>query len=72
MINLETGEFIHDIGNGSGIDSNGHFHMQFGSNMSLDTVTGQTHITSGWSDADDTSFSFFQKMFGSSEDEDEE
>ena len=71
MIDLETGEFIHDMGNGSGIDSNGHFHMQFGSGMSLDTETGETHLTSGWRDRDDSPSSFFGKFSRFFDDEDD-
>jgi hypothetical protein len=70
MIDLETGEFIHDMGNGSGIDSNGHFHMRFGSGMSLDTETGETHITSGWKNDDDSSFfGKLSSLFGGDEEE---
>ena len=50
ILNYENGEFIYPISDNMGIDPYGNLHMRMNDNMSMDVVTGEVHINSGWKD----------------------
>lgn len=50
---FEDGDFIMDMGNDMGLDSDGNMMIKMGSNMAMDIETGDLHIVSGWDDEED-------------------
>ncbi len=53
IYDYENGEYIYPTSGSMGYDSDGHFHMRMGGNLSIDMETGELHMTSGWDDDED-------------------
>ena len=53
FFDYDDGDFVFQTSDNMGIDSDGHFQVRMGDNMSMDMETGELHITSGWSDEED-------------------
>lgn len=48
IFDYEDGDIIIQTGDNTGFDFDGHMHIKMGNNMSMDTQTGDIHITSSW------------------------
>ena len=53
FFDFNNGNFAHSISDNIGIDSDGDLLMRMGDNMAMDMDSGELHIISGWSNAND-------------------
>ncbi len=44
---LTNGDFLHNVGGGMMMDTQGHLMQDMGSGMALDLESGELHLTSG-------------------------
>ena len=50
---FNNNSFIFPTSDNTGLDMNGNMHLRVGDNISIDTITGETHINSGWKAEED-------------------
>ena len=48
VFDYDDGDFIFQMNDNFGIDSDGDLNMRMGDNMSMNMDTGELHITSNW------------------------
>lgn len=48
VFDYDDGDFIFQMDDNIGIDSDGDLNMRMGDNMSMNMNTGELHITSNW------------------------
>ncbi len=48
VFDYDSGNFIYQSSENTGVDTEGHFHMMLGDYMSMDLDSGDIHINSGW------------------------
>ena len=48
VFDYDDGDFIFQMNDNFGIDSDGDLNMRMGDNMSMNMNTGELHITSNW------------------------
>ncbi len=56
LIDLETGDYVETLPDGTAIDSDGHIWQRNSDGTAIDLDTGDLHFTSSWGDAGDCDF----------------
>lgn len=58
FFDYDDGDYCTSTSGDTAIDSDGNMMMRMGDHLAMDMDSGELHITSGWNDEDDTSYSY--------------